>query len=113
MKRAETTIVFGLLACSLFATTSAGADGPAFDRKEDVIYGRKFGTALTMDVFTPKSKSNGGGHRVRGQRRVSFVARSDQSGLLPPFARPRLHRLRRRARQPASFHRPRDHPGYE
>lgn len=32
-----------------------------FDRNEDVIYGRKFGTALTMDVFTPKEKKNGVG----------------------------------------------------
>ena len=30
-----------------------------FDRKEDVIYGRKFGLAMTMDVFTPKEKPNG------------------------------------------------------
>ena len=35
----------------------ASADEP-FTRKEDVIYGRKFGTALTLDVFTPKEKSN-------------------------------------------------------
>jgi acetyl esterase/lipase len=32
---------------------------PAFDRQVDVVYGRKFGTALTMDVFTPKSNANG------------------------------------------------------
>jgi hypothetical protein len=25
-----------------------------FTLTEDVIYGRKYGTALTMDVFTPK-----------------------------------------------------------
>jgi len=31
-----------------------------FKRKQDVIYGRKFGTALTMDVFTPE-KPNGYG----------------------------------------------------
>jgi acetyl esterase/lipase len=31
-----------------------------FKRNEDVIYGRKFGTALTMDVFTPE-KPNGYG----------------------------------------------------
>src|SRR5947209_265716 len=30
-----------------------------FTRKEDVVYGRKFGTALTMDVFTPKANANG------------------------------------------------------
>lgn len=31
---------------------------PNFTRQEDVIYGRKFGTALTLDVFTPQ-KPNG------------------------------------------------------
>jgi acetyl esterase/lipase len=34
-------------------TTAWGAD-PAFTRTEDVIYGRKQGVALTMDVFTPR-----------------------------------------------------------
>jgi acetyl esterase/lipase len=35
------------------------AADPTFIRKEDVIYGRKFGTALTMDVFTPKKDAAG------------------------------------------------------
>jgi acetyl esterase/lipase len=30
-------------------------------RTEDVIYGRKYGVALTMDVFAPKEKGNGRG----------------------------------------------------
>jgi acetyl esterase/lipase len=33
---------------------------PTYERTEDVIYGRKFGTALTMDVFQPE-KQNGYG----------------------------------------------------
>ena len=33
-------------------------EGRTFTRQADVIYGRKYGTALTMDVFTPK-KANG------------------------------------------------------
>src|SRR5688500_1550241 len=33
---------------------------PAYTRKEDVVYGRKFGLALTLDVFTP-AKPNGRG----------------------------------------------------
>src|SRR5262249_54657809 len=33
--------------------------GPTFTRQADVIYGRKYGTALTMDVFTPKKDANG------------------------------------------------------
>ena len=37
------------------------ADEPNFTRKEDVVYGRKFGTALTMDVFVPKKDANGAG----------------------------------------------------
>lgn len=32
---------------------------PEFRRTEDVIYGRKFGTALTMDVFAPTTARNG------------------------------------------------------
>jgi acetyl esterase/lipase len=34
-------------------------EGPTFTRQADVIYGRKYGTALTMDVFTPKKQANG------------------------------------------------------
>src|SRR3954454_8460921 len=30
-------------------------------RTEDVIYGRKYGVALTMDVFAPNEKGNGRG----------------------------------------------------
>ena len=32
---------------------------PSFTRQEDVIYGRKYGTALTMDFFTQKKNANG------------------------------------------------------
>lgn len=45
------------LACWL--TFSAAHAEESYTRQQDVIYGRKFGTALTMDVFTPKSNSNG------------------------------------------------------
>ncbi|WP_422924884.1 prolyl oligopeptidase family serine peptidase [Singulisphaera sp. PoT] len=34
-------------------------DERIFTRIHDVIYGRKFGTALTLDVFTPKAGTNG------------------------------------------------------
>ena len=32
-----------------------------FTRQEDVIYARKYGTALTLDVFKPKREANGAG----------------------------------------------------
>ena len=35
------------------------AQGADYDRTTDVIYGHKYGTALTMDVFTPKQGPNG------------------------------------------------------
>ena len=44
-----------LLSASLVAMA---ADDPPFERKQDVVYGRKFGVALTLDVFTPKADAN-------------------------------------------------------
>jgi acetyl esterase/lipase len=52
-----------ILTLLMLATFIAGAQpaGPQpFTRTEDVIYGRKFGTALTLDVFQPE-KTNGAG----------------------------------------------------
>jgi acetyl esterase/lipase len=51
-------IVFSLLIALAAATLSRG-EAPEYTRTDDVIYGRKFGTALTMDVFRPKEKPNG------------------------------------------------------
>jgi len=49
------------LACLAIANgpSPSAADEPGFDRQEDVIYGRKFGTALTLDVFRPRKEANG------------------------------------------------------
>jgi acetyl esterase/lipase len=49
-----------------FAALALATPAPAqpdanFTRAEDVIYGRKHGLALTMDVFAPKEKANGKG----------------------------------------------------
>ena len=45
-------------AINFLALSDARSDEPSFKRTEDVIYGRKYGVALTMDVFTPE-KPNG------------------------------------------------------
>jgi acetyl esterase/lipase len=52
------------LSLSLVAAVSIAnpcwADGePNFDRQIDIVYGRKDGMALTLDVFTPKGQVNG------------------------------------------------------
>ncbi len=49
----------GLLTLLVVAGPIAPAVAAEFDRTEDVIYGRKHGTALTFDVFKPKAKANG------------------------------------------------------
>ncbi len=45
-----------LTVCLAVCHTTLGAE--KFTRQQDIIYGRKYGTALTMDVFTP-AKPNG------------------------------------------------------
>lgn len=51
--------ILAFLAAFSIAQVARGDDPPAFDRKTDVVYGRKYGMALTMDVFTPKANANG------------------------------------------------------
>ena len=45
----------------VFSTAALQAQAPEVAVKEDVIYGRKYGLAMTMDVFTPGGKKNGAG----------------------------------------------------
>src|SRR5438128_2603620 len=47
-----------LLSVAVFPAARA-ADEPSYTRTEDVIYGRKFGSALTLDVIAPKKDANG------------------------------------------------------
>ena len=53
------TLTAGLLLAGLLFPASLVHAQDKFIRQEDVIYGRKFGTALTLDVFTPKENANG------------------------------------------------------
>jgi acetyl esterase/lipase len=48
-----------LLLGLLLVPSLAHADGSPYKHTEDVVYGRKHGMALTMDVFAPKENSNG------------------------------------------------------
>lgn len=63
------------------------ADEP-YTRKADVIYGRKFGTALTMDVFSPKGKPNGAAVIIM----VSGGFASNHDSIQPALALPFLNR---------------------
>jgi acetyl esterase/lipase len=63
----------------LLGLSLAPSQAPTYDRKDDVVYGRKYGFALTLDVLAPKEKKNGAG--------VIFVASggwfSDKSMIAP------------------------------
>jgi acetyl esterase/lipase len=52
-------LLFIIVSAGLMPASSRADDPPAYDRKEDVVYGRKYGSALTMDVFTPRADANG------------------------------------------------------
>jgi acetyl esterase/lipase len=56
MRSLSVRVLAGCLLAAAAAT--AAGQGPSFSRKQDVIYGRKHGMALTLDVFTPR-KANG------------------------------------------------------
>jgi acetyl esterase/lipase len=72
----------------LVALSGAGAQTNLdFKRTEDVIYGRKFGTALTLDVFQPQP-SNGVGIVLM----VSGGWFSSHETINAAFARPLLNR---------------------
>ncbi len=43
----------------LLAAAAVAQDTKLYTRKNDVVYGRKHGTALTMDVFAPRGERNG------------------------------------------------------
>ncbi len=47
------------LALSLVWLAPSRGDEPGFDHVRDVVYGRKYGAALTMDVIRPKTGGNG------------------------------------------------------
>ena len=53
MKRTWISMIMFSTSYLFLSTPISAAAESSFDRKEDVIYGRKYGTALTMDVFTP------------------------------------------------------------
>jgi acetyl esterase/lipase len=54
MKHLSLLLALGLALCSASAAeTQRPAANSDFTRTEDVVYGRKFGTALTLDVFQP------------------------------------------------------------
>ncbi len=77
----------GLAILTLFEPCLWAQGQPKFTRNEDVIYGRKFGTALTLDVFQPE-KPNGAG--------VIFVVSggwfSSHEGINPKPFQPLLER---------------------
>jgi len=77
-------MILALLGAISLADRPAVAADPPYDRKEDVIYGRKFGMALTMDVFSPSKDAKGVGVILV----VSGGFNSSHEAIQPVFVRP-------------------------
>ena len=58
LRTVAAALVGWTLVAGLCAESAAEEKKPDFTRQEDIVYGRKDGMALTLDVFTPK-KANG------------------------------------------------------
>jgi len=56
----QLALTLALIGTALSSACPA-ADDASYTRQQDVIYGRKYGTALTLDVFTPKRDPKGVG----------------------------------------------------
>jgi acetyl esterase/lipase len=76
-----------LWAASLLCFSAFAQSNTTFQRTEDVIYGRKFGTALTLDIFQP-AKTNGLGIVLM----VSGGWFSAHEAITPKFFQPLLDR---------------------
>src|SRR3954471_14327331 len=83
MKRSLALAFLGLIVSS-----PAIADEPAYTRTEDVIYGRKYGSALTLDVFRPRREANGAAVVLV----ISGGFFSAHDAIAPTFIRPLLDR---------------------
>jgi acetyl esterase/lipase len=77
-----------LLIALVWTSLGRADDATTFTRTEDVIYGRKDGVALTMDVLRPKKDANGAAIVMV----VSGGFFSSHEAISPPFARPLLDR---------------------
>src|SRR5439155_3679752 len=82
------SILFVVAAQVYLAQPALAADESSYTRQEDVIYGRKFGTALTMDVFRPNGRANGAAVIMV----VSGGFFSSHEAVNPSFIRPLLDR---------------------
>jgi acetyl esterase/lipase len=82
MKASVKTLILGLLSAWAVAVPApvAAADEP-FIRTEDVIYRRKHGTALTLDVFAPRENANGAAIVMM----ISGAWRSSHDNIRPVF----------------------------
>jgi acetyl esterase/lipase len=88
MKPRLTVLILGLVAAAM--PSPGSADEPAFKRTSDVIYGRKYGTALTLDVFQPSGAAQPNGAAVVLVVSGGFF--SAHTAIAPAFFTPLLAR---------------------
>jgi acetyl esterase/lipase len=80
-------LLHALLLAALTTPASGGDSAQRFTRTEDVIYGRKFGTALTLDVLQPVQTN---GYAILFMVSGGFF--SSHEAINPGFVEPFLNR---------------------
>jgi acetyl esterase/lipase len=98
MKRFNIVLFLVVSLTVLSTPLLVGQDRVGFSRQDEVIYGRKHGLAMTLDVFTPKDNANGVGviAVVSGgwfSNRGSLVS---PAGMLPRVFNKQIEELLRR-----------------
>src|SRR6267378_3181835 len=87
-KSNRSLLIIALLTCSLSAAWSESG----VHRTEDVIYGRKFGTALTMDIFQPTNSNACGILFLVNGGWLSSKATPNMVTIQPDYYQPFLER---------------------
>ena len=86
-------LMMGLLV--LPTSTLCGQDKVGFSRQGEVIYGRKHGLAMTMDIFSPSTGANGVGviAAVSGGWFSGQATIASADGQLPGFFKKQIGEL--------------------
>jgi acetyl esterase/lipase len=72
----------------LVIPTARAADAPNYNRQQDVVYGRKFGVALTLDVFTPTAVPPNGAAAIFVVSGGWFSSHDGIDGIAPRYIAP-------------------------
>jgi len=88
MSRLPRLAVAILVSIVVLVPPARAADAPNYTRQQDVVYGRKFGVALTLDVFTPTAVPANGAAAIFVVSGGWFSSHESIDGIVPRYIAP-------------------------